>query len=268
MHWFFTTRRKKRARTHSVIAELNVPQFPDHFSGHAAEYATYRPRYPETLYQFLSDNCEHHQLAWDCATGSGQAAMSLAAYFERVVATDASTEQVASASAHPNIHYSVAPAEDSGISEASVDLVTVAQALHWFDIDEFFAEVTRVVKPGGLLAAWSYERASVDANIDPILDAIFDEVEDYWPPERAIVMNRYRDITFPWSELSVPPISMVENRTVEQVLGYFRTWSASKRYQEDRGADPVTLHESELRSAWGSANRAVSWPLTIRVCRQ
>jgi SAM-dependent methyltransferase len=252
---------------------LNEPgisgrNFPDHFSGHASDYAAYRPQYPEALYRFLSDNCQQHQLAWDCATGNGQAALSLAGYFEHVVATDASAEQIVAAAAHPKLSYFVAPAESSGIAAASVDLVTVAQALHWFDTEAFFAEVTRTVKPGGLLAAWSYEKSSVDADIDPILDAIFDEVEDYWPPERDIVMNRYRDIEFPWPEVEVPPISMIEDWTVEQMLGYCRTWSAAKRYHVDRGVDPVAAHESELRHAWGEARSAVSWPLAIRVVRR
>jgi SAM-dependent methyltransferase len=242
--------------------------FPDHFSGHASDYAEYRPQYPEALYRFLTDNCQQHELAWDCATGNGQAALSLAGYFEHVVATDASAEQIVAAEAHLNISYFVAPAENSGIAAAFVDLVTVAQALHWFDTEAFFAEVTRIVKPGGLLAAWSYEKSSVDADIDPILDAIFDEVEDYWPPERDIVMNRYRDIEFSWPEIEVPPISMIEDWKVEQMLGYCRTWSAARRYYVDRGVDPVAAHESELRNAWGEARRAVSWPLTIRVVRR
>jgi SAM-dependent methyltransferase len=248
--------------------DISDRKFPDHFSGHASEYAAYRPQYPEALYRFLTDNCQQHELAWDCATGNGQAALSLASYFEHVIATDASAEQIIAAIAHPKIKYSVAPAATSGIAAASVDLVTVAQALHWFDVEAFFAEATRIVKPGGLLAAWSYEKSSVDAGIDPILDAIFDEVEDYWPLERDIVMNRYRDIVFPWPEIEVPPISMIEDWTVEQMLGYCRTWSASKRYQDDRGIDPVAAHESELRHAWGAVRRAVSWPLTITVVRR
>jgi SAM-dependent methyltransferase len=243
-------------------------RFPDHFSGHAGDYAEYRPQYPEALYRFLTDNCQQHELAWDCATGNGQAALSLAGYFEHVLATDASPEQIVAATAHPDISYSVAAAKSSGIAAASVDLVTVAQALHWFDTEAFFAEATRIVKPGGLLAAWCYQKSSVEADIDPVLDAMFDEVEDYWPPERDIVMNCYRDIVFPWPEIEVPPISMIEDWTVEQMLGYCRTWSASQRYQEDRGIDPVAAHESELRHAWGEVTRAVNWPLTIRVARR
>jgi ubiquinone/menaquinone biosynthesis C-methylase UbiE len=242
--------------------------FSDHFSGHASEYAVHRPRYPEALYRFLADQCQDHNLAWDCATGNGQAALSLTEYFDRVIATDASAEQVAAATAHPRISYSVVPAEGSGIEEASIDLLTIAQALHWFNLDAFFSEANRVVKPGGLLAAWTYADSRVNNEVDSVIDNVIYEVEDYWPPERDIVMNLYRDITFPWTEIEVPAIHMQENWTVDQLLGYIRTWSASKRYQKDRGADPVSLHESTLRNAWGVSTRTVTWPLTLKVVRR
>jgi SAM-dependent methyltransferase len=242
--------------------------FSDHFSGHASEYAAHRPRYPEALYQFLADQCQDHCLAWDCATGNGQAALSLTEYFDRVIASDASAKQVAAATAHPKIFYTVAPAESSGIEEASIDLLTIAQALHWFDLDAFFAEANRVVKPGGLLAAWTYADSRVNSEVDSVIDSVIEEVEDYWPPERDIVMNLYRDIIFPWTEIEVPAVRMQENWTVDQLLGYFRTWSASKRYQKDRGADPVSLHESALRHAWGDSKRTVTWPLTLKVIRR
>jgi SAM-dependent methyltransferase len=242
--------------------------FSDHFSGHASDYAAHRPRYPEALYRFLAEQCQAHQLAWDCATGNGQAAFSLADYFERVIATDASAQQVDAATAHPKITYSVAPAEASGLDDASVDLLTIAQALHWFDLDAFFEEASRVVKPGGLLVAWSYAESSVDSEVDSVTRAVFDEVEDYWPPERNIVMNRYRDIAFPWAGVEAPSISMSENWTVDQMLGYFRTWSATQRCQKHRGTDPVAIHESALRQAWGASRRQVSWPLTIKAIRR
>ena len=123
------------------------------------------------------------------------------------------------------------------------------------------------MKPGGLLAAWSYEDSSVNDEVDFVYAAIFDEVEDYWPPQREIVMNSYRDIVFPWPELKVPAIAMTENWTVEQMLGYLRTWSATKRYQKDRGNDPIARHENALRSAWGDEARIVRWPLNFKVAR-
>jgi ubiquinone/menaquinone biosynthesis C-methylase UbiE len=242
--------------------------FPDYFSGHASDYAEYRPQSPGQLYRFLADNCVERRLAWDCATGNGQAAVSLIRFFDRVVATDASGTQIAAARPHPEIRYAVAAAEDSGLAEASVDLVTVAQALHWFNIDAFLAEATRVLKPGGIVAAWSYEKCSVDADIDPIIERIFAEVENHWPAERRIVENRYSDIDYPWTLLEVPQYSMSEHWRVEQALGYFRTWSASKRYQQKNGRDPISRHEMALRKAWGNAGRAISWPLTVKAgCR-
>lgn len=268
MPWRCTTLPGNRAKTRSASVDLSPADFPDHFSGHAGDYATYRPQYPGELYRFLADNCAGHRLAWDCATGNGQAALSLTRHFDRVIATDASDTQIAAAKPHPDIRYAVAAAEHSSLAEASVDLVTVAQALHWFDIDAFLAEATRVLKPGGILAAWSYEKCSVDADIDPVIEQIFAEVENHWPAERRIVENRYSDIDYPWPLLEVPQFSMSEHWRVEQALGYFRTWSAGKRYQQEHGRDPVSRHEMALRKAWGNAGRAVSWPLTVKAGRR
>jgi len=242
--------------------------FPDHFSGHASDYAEYRPRYPAQLYGFLADNCVENRLAWDCATGNGQAAMSLIRHFDQVIATDASGTQIAAAKPHPDIRYAVAMAEQSGLADASVDLVTVAQALHWFNKDAFLAEATRVLKPGGILAAWSYEKCRVDSNVDPVIEQIFAEVENYWPAERRIVENRYRDVNYSWPSIEVPQYSMSEDWHVQQALGYFRTWSASKHYQQEHGRDPVSRHEAALRNAWGDARRAIGWPLTIKAGRR
>ena len=273
MPWSCTTKRKKKVKTRSVSFRssgtlISNSSFSDHFSGHASEYAAHRPHYPEALYRFLAEQCQDHKLAWDCATGNGQAALSLTEYFDRVIATDASAEQVAAATAHPKLSYAVASAQSSGLEKASIDLLTIAQALHWFDLGAFFKEANRVVKPGGLLAAWTYGDSSVNGEVDAVIADVLNAVERYWPPERDIVMNDYRDITFPWTEIEVPPIRMQENWTVDQMLGYFRTWSASKRYQQDCGADPVSLHESAMRHAWGTATRTVTWPLTVKVVRR
>jgi len=247
---------------------LSADHFPDHFSGHASDYAEYRPHYPDDIYQYLADNCSERRLAWDCATGNGQAALSLIRHFDRVLATDASSRQIAAAMPHPDIHYAVAAAERSGLAEASVDLVTVAQALHWFRTDAFIAEAGRVLKPGGILAAWSYEKCGVAADVDPIIGQIFAEVENYWPTQRRIVVNRYSDIDFPWPLLEAPQFFMSENWTVKQALGYFRTWSAAKRYQQAHGQDPISRYEDDLRRVWGVASRVMSWPLTFKAVRR
>ena len=220
------------------------------------------------MFRFLAGAVSAHQLAWDCGTGNGQAAHGLARFFKRVVATDASDKQIASAIPSTNVEFRTATAEASGLEPGSADLVTVAQALHWFDIPRFFVECERVLKPGGILAVWCYERNRVDSECNPLIDRMFAEVEDYWPPERAIVENRYRDIDLPFAELPSPVFDMRALWQVDEILGYFRTWSASQRYVRDRGTDPVAVIESGLRKAWGKEKRTVSWPLTLRIGRK
>lgn len=241
--------------------------FSDHFSGHAQSYAAHRPGYPDALFDWLARQCPRRQCAWDCATGSGQAAGGIAPYFEHVVATDASAQQIDNAVPHVGVEYRVAPAESSGFRDDAVDLVTVAQALHWFDMPAFFNEVQRVGCEGTVLAVWSYERSSVDDQVDIALEKIFDEVEDFWPPERDIVESRYRDIVLPGEPLSPPPFDMSANWTADNMLAYLRTWSATRRYIADRGNDPVGLHEQALKQAWGEGSRPVRWPLTLLASR-
>ena len=241
--------------------------FHDHFSGHASDYASYRPRYPAALFQFLANACDRRDAAWDCATGSGQAAVALAQHFSTVIATDASANQIAAAQAADNVDYRVAPAETSGLQDASVDLITVAQALHWFDMPAFFAEAARVLRADGVLAVWSYEKCTVDATVDPVVDEIFAAVEHYWPPQRDIVMRRYADVQLPWPELESPAHAMVAQWDTTQMLGYLNTWSATKRYQRANGSNPVDEHAEALRNVWRSV-RNVRWPLTVRICRK
>lgn len=166
-----------------------------------------------------------------------------------------------------NIEFRVAPAEKSELAGESVDLITVAQALHWFDINKFFDEATRVLRPGGVLAVWCYENCRVDPDCDEVIRKIFAEVESYWPAERDIVVNHYDDITLPLPELPVDRFSMTANWTVEQILGYMRTWSASQRYIKDKGTDPTQQLGVELARRWGDRQRRVAWPLTLRIGR-
>ena len=247
---------------------MTEPAFKDHFSGHAGSYAAARPVYPESLFAFLATLCTRHELAWDCATGNGQAARSLVPFFDNVLATDASQEQIASAEPHPQIDFRVATAETSGIDADSVDLITVAQALHWFDIDGFFAEACRVLKPGGVLAAWCYERTRIDPEIREVIEMAYTETDFYWPPERKLVENHYRDITMPLPEVSVEPFEMRLDWTADQMLAYMHTWSGSQRYMKATGRDPVALYEQRLKDRWGGESREVRWPLTLRVCQK
>jgi SAM-dependent methyltransferase len=188
--------------------------------------------------------------------------------FDRVLATDASDEQIASADAHPKIEFRVATAESSGIDADSVDLITVAQALHWFDIEGFFAEACRVLRPGGVLAVWSYERTSLPPECTEAIEKAYTETGPYWAPERKLVENHYRDITMPMPEIPAEAFEMQLDWTADQMLAYMRTWSGTRYYMKAKGSDPVALFEQELRHAWGAGKRDVRWPLTLKVCQK
>ena len=245
---------------------LSVP-FKDHFSSHAADYAAYRPGYPPALFDFLLTLTAGRRLAWDCATGNGQAAVDLAARFERVIATDASADQIAHAVPHPRVEYRIAAAESSGLPDRSVDLVTVAQALHWFDFDRFYAEVRRVLAPDGAIAAWTYNLARVSPEIDAAIDRLARDVAGpYWPPERRWVDLEYRTIPFPFPEAAAPAFVHEERWDLERLLRYLRTWSAVQRYQKATGDDPLAQIRDELAAAWGdsAAARVVRWPIFLR----
>jgi SAM-dependent methyltransferase len=243
------------------------PSFKDHFSGHAASYAAFRPRYPEALFDFLAAACERRRHAWDCGTGNGQTALSLAGRFARVTATDASAAQIGAATPHPQVVYRVARAEDSGLEDGSVDLVTVAQALHWFDVDAFFSEVLRTLVPGGVLAVWSYGLCSVGPAIDAAVLDLYRALDPWWPPERRIVDEGYRGIELPMPRIAAPAFEMTATWTAGAMLGYLRTWSASRRCLADTDSDPVDELEPALRALWGDGERIVRWPLALKVGR-
>jgi SAM-dependent methyltransferase len=243
----------------------------DHFSRVAAEYAACRPGYPPELFTYLSNLCEHHDLAWDCAAGSGQASLPLAERFRRVLATDISKSMLARAPRHPALECRVSPAHHSGLENSSTDLVTVAQALHWIDLDPFYAEVHRVLRPGGTLAVWSYATLLIDDDaLNPMLTNFYTEVVGpYWPSERRHVEAGYRSLPFPYSELPVPEFAMAESWTFPQLLGYVGTWSATQRFRDVQGFDPVEELADKMTARWGEkSHRSVRWPLTLRVGRK
>lgn len=248
-----------------------MTEFADHFSGAAAEYARFRPRYPAALFSYLASLVSKDGPAWDCATGSGQAAVALAGHLPRVVATDASAEQIAHAEPHPRVEYRVAPAERSGLEAASVELITVAQALHWFDLPAFYAEAARVLRPGGVIAVWCYAKMLLpDAALQHTLDRFYSEtVGPYWPAERRLVEEGYGSLDFPFIELSAPPFAMEMWTSMEGLLGYVGTWSATQRCVQATGRDPLPELGREVAIHWGDpqAQRAVRWPLSLRVGR-
>jgi SAM-dependent methyltransferase len=243
--------------------------FKDHFSRQAAEYAKFRPRYPEELFRYLATIAPGKQLAWDCATGNGQAAVALAEIFERVIATDASAKQIGNAEAHARVEYRTAPAENSGIESNSADLITVAQALHWFELERFDTEARRVLKPKGVVAAWAYKLAKIEPTLDAVVNHYYsDVVGTYWPPERGLV-EKFEDLAFPFPEIAAPPFEMVAEWNAEHLIGYLRTWSATQRFIAANRRDPLQDVEDDLLSAWGDAKelRRVVWPLTVRIGR-
>jgi SAM-dependent methyltransferase len=242
--------------------------FKDHFSTQATVYAKYRPHYPAALFEYLASLVLEHELAWDCATGNGQAALGLTPYFERIIATDASVNQIANAIRHEKITYAVAPAERAEIASHSVDLIVVAQALHWFDFEKFYVEVRRVLKPEGILAASCYNFLRINPEIDFIHHRYYrDIVGLYWPPERKWVEDNYQSIPFPFDEIETPVFYMEAFWDLLDLLGYLGTWSATQRFIEAKGIDPFKLIRADLENAWGDPEmkRRIQWPLAVRV---
>ena len=241
--------------------------FKDHFSAHASAYARARPHYPAALFAAIAAQCANRERCWDCATGNGQAANALADHFQRVVATDASRAQIGSAAGPVNVEFRVATAEASGLESGSVDLVTVAQALHWFDVDAFFAEAGRVLRPGGVLAYWCYGNCDIEDGLGEWVQAIYAAVDDYWPPERVLIERGYRDIQAPFPRLELPTFEMRSDWTAEELLAYVATWSACQRYREATGADPLADWAGRVTARWGAGRRTVRWPLFVTACR-
>lgn len=241
--------------------------FQDHFSTRAAAYAAYRPRYPAALFDYAAALASDRDLAWDCATGSGQAALGLVRHFTRVVATDASAAQLAHAVRHERVDYCVALAEASALAAGRVRLVTVSQALHWLDAPAFFAEARRVLAPGGALAVWCYgDPALREPALDGALGRIQDAVNSYWPPGRRALHEGYRSLPFPFDEVAAPSFTLEQHWTLRELTGYMRTWSATMRYAAAQGRDPVEEFGGELTAAWGepSRRRAVYWAMSVR----
>jgi SAM-dependent methyltransferase len=243
--------------------------FNDHFSSQAAIYRRFRPMYPQELFDYLASITPTRKRAWDCATGNGQAAIALADYFDLVTATDASEEQIKEAMVHPKILYEVSTAENSELDDKSQDLITVANALHWFDIDAFFHEAKRVLKKKGVVAAWCYESFVIEDSVSPAFEQIYADLKPFWPRQINLVRDKYKSIEFPFEELDHPDFLMSLDWNLAQCLGYMSSWSAVQAYRKERGRDPIEAHFDVICDAWGdfSKTRKVTWQVPLRVGR-
>jgi len=243
-------------------------EFKDYFSQSSDAYHSYRPGYPDDLFSYLSSITNSNELAWDCATGSGQSALALSNHFSEVIGTDASKNQIENAKSKDGVTYKVEAAEKTSLKNNSVDLITVAQALHWFDIDAFSAEVLRVLKSQGVLAVWTYGLLNINPQINNIINHLYGSMLDqYWPPERKIVEQGYKNIQFPLQKIEAPLFQMETNWDLSQLIGYLCTWSAVKKYEADKGVNPVEEKHEKIAGLWGDPQQKllVQWPLTLKL---
>lgn len=244
--------------------------FKDHFSARSADYALYRPTYPPALADYLAALAPRRHLALDCGCGAGQLSALLATRFDRVVATDASPQQISNAKPCKGVEYRVARSDESGLPEASVDLITAAQAAHWFDLDTFYEEARRVLGPDGAIALITYGVTDADGDVGRILTRFYvDVIGPFWPPERRHVETGYRSLPFPFAESAAPPIAMTADWSLKELLGYVDTWSAVRNAEASLGREPYERFAAALGEAWGDPDqrREIRWPLSMRIGR-
>lgn len=246
---------------------MSAAPFVDHFSKHSGVYAQSRPTYPDSIFAELARLAPAHESAWDCATGSGQAAIGLARHFDSVEATDASAQQIGSAIAAPRVTYSVQPAEATNFSAASFDAICVAQALHWFDVAKFYAEAKRVLRPRGLLFVVGYDRS----RFEPAIETLFEQVvlpplKPHWPQQNRLLWDGYKDLPFPFEPVDFPPSAIELDWTLDQLVGYVASWSATRALL---ATQPTYLEECRdaLASAWGDGTKRVTMPLKVKCGR-
>ncbi|HMP98149.1 MAG TPA: class I SAM-dependent methyltransferase [Cyclobacteriaceae bacterium] len=239
----------------------------DLFSAHSALYKTFRPEYPQALYKFILQHIPDNCLAWDVGTGNGQVAKVLSKYFTSVYATDISEKQLAEAPEIENVCYAKCRAENSGLPDRSVDLITIAQALHWFNFESFNIEVKRVARPSALIAAWGYELLRINDELDKLIhDFYFNTIGAYWAPERKHIENAYRDIPFPYMKIECPKFSIEQDWTLAQLEGYLNTWSAVQHYMLQHQVNPVDELIARAEAFWpGSTPLRVELPIFLRM---
>lgn len=239
----------------------------DYFSGHSKLYATFRPTYPEDLYAFIFKHVKKFDTAWDCATGNGQVAQVLARHFKQVEATDLSQQQLDSAIQINNIHYSAQRAEKTNFPEKHFDLITVGQALHWFDVDRFYIEAKRVGKRDAMLAVWGYAICKVNSNVDEHFDHFYNGVVGpYWDSARKMVEEEYANVPFPFEQVETPKFSIVVEWTLEEFAGYLTTWSATQKFMKDKNYNPVPEVVKLIQPHWNEKEK-VSFPVFLKLGR-
>lgn len=241
----------------------------DYFSHQSKAYAAFRPSYPDELYHFIFQYVNGRSAAWDCATGNGQVARHLASHFDRVDATDISEQQLENAVHAKNIFYSVSPAEHTSFEASRFDLITVAQALHWFNIPQFYNEVCRTGKPGGILAVWGYSLLTVAPDIDELFMNFYrNTVGSYWDEARRLVEEHYCNIPFPFEEIASPEFYIKVEWSIPQFTGYLSSWSATQKYIRTHNQDPVEVFKEELRTRWKDGDtKVVTFPVFLKLGR-
>lgn len=237
----------------------------DNFSGISNEYSLFRPGYPDDLFNFLKSEIKCFKTAWDCGTGTGQVALPLSAMFKTVYATDISTAQLQYAPDRENIEYSLQPAEKTNFESEKFDLITVAQAIHWFDFDKFYREVNRTLKQDGSIAVLGYGLVQTNAQTRELIHHLYHNlVGPFWDPERKFLEEKYNTIPFPFREISVPTFETSLKWNLNQLTGYLRTWSAVQHYIKKNGYDPVEKIIPQLKRSFGNGGE-VKFPIFLRV---
>jgi ubiquinone/menaquinone biosynthesis C-methylase UbiE len=248
------------------MAEKKYLKLKDRFSNHSEQYAVFRPTYPEALYDFILSLVKEKNNAWDCGCGNGQVASDLSEKFKRVIATDISEKQIANAIVKENIFYAVSASEKTDFKNSTFDLITVGQALHWFDIPTFFDEVKRVGKPEGIVAVWGYGLLKITPDIDTLIQHFYtDVVGSYWDKERKLVDEHYRHIQFPFKEIPSPGFDFSFQWTQAQLHGYLSTWSSVQKYISEHKINPVDALMNSIDSHWSDEEMKVTFPLFLRV---
>ncbi|HSY77938.1 MAG TPA: class I SAM-dependent methyltransferase [Bacteroidia bacterium] len=245
-----------------------MASFSDYFSKQSGIYVKYRPTYPKELFSYLSSLTKEHNLAWDCGTGNGQSAIGLSEFYDSVIATDPSEEQIKNAIANGKVIYRVEKAEDNSLQSNSVDIITIANALHWFNFDAFYKEVRRVLKSNGIIAAWAYALPIISPEIDSIAKQFHDDtLGTCWLPPNRMVEKGYTTIPFPFEQIVIPSFRIEKTMNLQDLIGYFNTWSATQRFIQEKKFNPTEKLEKDIRKVWGNIEleKKLTWNLILKI---